>query len=85
MTEVPAPTPWALIIGSSSGFGEATSLKLARRGVNIFGVHYNRRATLSHVEEVIAAIRPAGSPLQLGRFHTDSCGQAGMAGSYWVR
>jgi NAD(P)-dependent dehydrogenase (short-subunit alcohol dehydrogenase family) len=56
MTEVPAPTPWARIIGSSSGFGEATSLELARRGVNIFGVHFDRRATLAHVEEVIAAI-----------------------------
>lgn len=60
MRELPAPVPWALIIGSSSGFGEATSLELARGGLNIFGVHFDRRATLPHVEEVIVAIRAAG-------------------------
>ena len=60
MPDAPAPTPWALIIGSSSGFGEATSRELASCGVNIFGVHFDRRATLPHVEEVIAAIRAAG-------------------------
>ena len=60
MPETPAPTPWALIIGSSSGFGEATSRELAGCGLNIFGVHFDRRATLPHVEEVIAAIRAAG-------------------------
>jgi NAD(P)-dependent dehydrogenase (short-subunit alcohol dehydrogenase family) len=60
MTEVSGPTRWALIVGSSSGFGEATSLELANEGLNIFGVHFDRRSNLTHVEEVIAAIKAAG-------------------------
>jgi NAD(P)-dependent dehydrogenase (short-subunit alcohol dehydrogenase family) len=60
MTEVSGPTRWALIVGSSSGFGEATSLEMANEGLNIFGVHFDRRSNLTHVEEVIAAIKAAG-------------------------
>ena len=44
--------PWALILGASSGFGEATALELARNGYDIFGVHLDRRAGLKHVEEL---------------------------------
>ena len=43
---------WALVLGSSSGFGEACSLELARRGMNIFGVHLDRRGTMPKVEAV---------------------------------
>lgn len=51
---------WALILGSSSGFGEAVALELARLGYNIFGVHLDRRAGMAHVEEITAKIRAAG-------------------------
>jgi NAD(P)-dependent dehydrogenase (short-subunit alcohol dehydrogenase family) len=51
---------WALIVGASSGFGEATALELASRGMNIFGVHLDRRETLPHVNQVEESIRTHG-------------------------
>ena len=52
--------PWALILGASSGFGEATALELARAGMNIFGVHLDRRDKLPHVDEMQEKIRALG-------------------------
>ena len=52
---------WALILGASSGMGEATGLALARSGYRIAGVHLDFRAALAHVEEVKARIAEAGS------------------------
>ena len=60
MAHTAGPTPWGLIVGSSSGFGDATSRELARAGLNIFGVHFDRRSALAHVNEVIEAIKAAG-------------------------
>jgi enoyl-[acyl-carrier protein] reductase III len=51
---------WALVLGASSGFGEATSLELARNGYDIIGVHLDRRATQAHVERIIDRIRTGG-------------------------
>jgi NAD(P)-dependent dehydrogenase (short-subunit alcohol dehydrogenase family) len=56
--------PWALILGASSGFGEATDLELARTGMNIFGVHLDRRDKLPHVEEIQEKIRALGRDCQ---------------------
>jgi enoyl-[acyl-carrier protein] reductase III len=52
--------PWALILGASSGFGAATALELARRGMNIFGVHLDRRDTLPRVAALDESIRACG-------------------------
>lgn len=52
--------PWALILGASSGFGEAAALELARAGMNIFGVHMDRRDQLDRVDALQEKIRQAG-------------------------
>jgi len=51
---------WALILGASSGFGEATALSLAREGMHIFGVHLDRKATLENVDRITAEIKTLG-------------------------
>ena len=51
---------WALTLGASSGFGEAVSLALARAGLNIFGVHLDRKATLPNVERITGEIKALG-------------------------
>ena len=51
---------WALVLGASSGFGAATSLALARAGLDIFGVHLDRKATLPNVERLAGEITALG-------------------------
>jgi enoyl-[acyl-carrier protein] reductase III len=53
--------PWALILGASSGMGEATAFALASAGYRICGIHLDFRAALGHVEEVKSKIVAAGS------------------------
>ncbi len=52
---------WAVVLGASSGFGEATTRELASSGWDVFGVHLDRRAGLEHVEEIRAAVAAAGA------------------------
>lgn len=51
---------WGLILGASSGFGEATCRALAQQGLNIFGVHMDRKATLANAERIVDEIRSLG-------------------------
>lgn len=51
---------WALILGSSSGFGAAMTREFARAGYNIAGVHLDRRSTMPLVEELLAEVKQLG-------------------------
>ena len=64
---------WALILGASSGFGEATSLKLARDGYNIIGIHLDRQATMPNVERIIKEINSYG---RLAKFYNANAADA---------
>ncbi|MGA3287953.1 MAG: SDR family oxidoreductase [Bacteroidota bacterium] len=52
---------WALILGASSGFGAATAIELAKHGMNIFGVHLDRQATMTNVQNLIKDIKHTGA------------------------
>ena len=51
---------WALILGGSSGFGLATSQKLAERGMNVAIVHRDRRGAMSRIEPEFDKLRGLG-------------------------
>jgi enoyl-[acyl-carrier protein] reductase III len=51
---------WALILGASSGMGEATARALAAAGYNICGIHLDFRAGLTHVEELKGELSAGG-------------------------
>lgn len=52
---------WVLILGSSSGFGEATARELASRGVNIVGVHFDRKSEMDRIKELISDLEDQGA------------------------
>jgi len=61
MAHAQTTTPrWAVILGASSGFGEACARALAAAGYDIAGVHLDRKAGLKRVEEIKAEIAGQG-------------------------
>jgi enoyl-[acyl-carrier protein] reductase III len=54
---------WGLILGSSSGFGAATALALAREGYPIVGVHLDLRGTRADADAVREQIAATGVPV----------------------
>ena len=54
---------WALILRASSGFGEAIGLKLSKLGMNIVGVHLDRKGTQPHVDEVVQKLKANGAKI----------------------
>jgi len=55
-----ASTDWGLILGASSGFGGATAIQLAKHGMNICGVHFDRAATVPNAERIKKEVEKAG-------------------------
>ena len=51
---------WAVILGASSGFGEAAARRLAEAGLNIFGIHLDRKATQANADKILADIKAMG-------------------------
>ncbi len=51
---------WGLILGASSGFGAATARELARQGMSIIGVHFDRAAGMPAVEALVREIEECG-------------------------
>jgi enoyl-[acyl-carrier protein] reductase III len=51
---------WALVLGASSGFGAAASVALARAGLDVLGVHLDRRSAMADVEQIKARIGEHG-------------------------
>jgi len=52
---------WALILGVSSGFGAAAAKALSKSGMNIAGVHLDRKSTLHQVETLKKDLESQGS------------------------
>ena len=48
---------WAVILGASSGFGGATAVAMARAGMDVIGIHLDRKNTAHLAEEVQAKSR----------------------------
>jgi len=51
---------WALVLGASSGFGEAACTRLSEAGLNIIGVHLDRKGTIANAERIQSEIRARG-------------------------
>jgi enoyl-[acyl-carrier protein] reductase III len=58
--DLPNVDGWALILGASSGFGGAAALAFAKAGMNIIGVHLDRRATQENAERIVRQIEVLG-------------------------
>ena len=51
---------WCLILGASSGFGASAARAFAAAGLDIIGVHLDRKTTLPDAEAVIQDIEKLG-------------------------
>jgi NAD(P)-dependent dehydrogenase (short-subunit alcohol dehydrogenase family) len=50
----------ALILGASSGMGEACATELSAAGMDVFGVHLDRKSTIANADRIVAEIQARG-------------------------
>ena len=48
---------WALILGSSSGFGASACRRLAKSRINIYGIHFDRKSSISSINKLIDELK----------------------------
>ena len=53
-------TDYVMILGASSGFGEAIAMEMASAGMNIIGIHMDRGSGLTKVDQIKSRIREHG-------------------------
>lgn len=68
---------WLLVLGASSGFGEATARAFAREGYDILGVHLDRRSGMPRVEALIEELRGFGR--EVAFFNENAASDEGRA------
>lgn len=66
---------WALILGASSGFGAAASRELAKRGMNIVGVHFDRAATMPGVQQLMKDLEATGAKVRFFNINASDPGK----------
>jgi len=54
------PSGWCLVLGASSGFGAASARALAAAGLDVFGVHLDRKSTQPLAEAVAKEVEACG-------------------------
>jgi NAD(P)-dependent dehydrogenase (short-subunit alcohol dehydrogenase family) len=73
---------WALVLGASSGFGAAASRAFAEAGLDVCGVHLDRKATQPLAEAVAKDVERAGRrALFLNRNAADAEQRAAVLGA----
>ena len=64
---------WALILGSSSGFGAATCRELSSRGIHIYGIHLDRKGGMEKVDKLVDDLKKNGVEVRFNNMSaTDS-------------
>ena len=59
-SKLPTLDGWALVLGASSGFGAAACSHFAQAGMNIVGVHLDRRANVEKAQQIASDIQSLG-------------------------
>ena len=68
---------WALILGASSGFGASTCKELAKRGINIYGIHLDRKSGMEKVHSLIDDLKKENIEVRFNNMSATDCKKRG--------